>query len=140
MGTFLWLAQRVSSMIILSYVLLVMISYYLKPYETNALVWYVDIHTIEMKIFTVLFLVVMITHALQGLKAIEDDYFTERTIGMFLPGFDNLAKILRFLYRGFILLVIKSSTKFSNCDLVNLIFKCFGPDASAVMNGKLTSV
>ena len=106
MGTFLWLAQRVSSMIILSYVLLVMISYYLKPYETNALVWYVDIHTIEMKIFTVLFLIVMITHALQGLKAIEDDYFTERTIGMFLPGFDNLAKILRFLYRGFILLVI----------------------------------
>jgi hypothetical protein len=40
------------------------------------------------------------------LKAIEDDYLTERTIGMFLPGINNLAKILRYSYRAFISLVI----------------------------------
>ena len=41
---------------------------------------------------------------------------------------------------GFILLVIRSSTRLSNCALDNFKLRCFGPDASAVINGKLTSV
>ena len=41
---------------------------------------------------------------------------------------------------GSILLVIKSSTRLSNLALVILMFKCFGPDASAVIYGRLTSV
>lgn len=106
MGTFFWIAQRVSSIIILSYVLFILISYFIKQYQYDASIWYFDIHTITMKIFTSAFLVVMVGHALQGLKAIEDDYFTERTIGMFMPGMTYLAKILRYLYRAFIGLVI----------------------------------
>ena len=59
-----------------------------------------------MKIFTSLFLVVMVLHALQGLKAVEDDYFTERTIGMFCTTNKTSQKFLRYSYRGFIGLVI----------------------------------
>ena len=62
------------------------------PYQYDASIWYFDIHTTAMKVFTSAFLVVMVSHALQGLKAIEDDYFTERTIGMFMPGMTYLAK------------------------------------------------
>ena len=106
MGTFMWLAQRVSSLIILCYVLLILVSYFVKPYQLDANMWFMDIHSITMKIFTSVFLVVTVAHALQGLKAIEDDYFTERTIGMFMPGMSYLAKILRYTYRAFIGLVI----------------------------------
>ena len=106
MGTILWLVQRFSSLIILSYILLIFINYFIKPYDVDAQVWFSDINSIQMKIFTSLFLIVMVLHALQGLKAVEDDYFTERTIGMFLPGTKYLAKILRYSYRGFIGLVI----------------------------------
>ena len=73
----------------------------MKPYHIDAQVWFSDINSIQMKIFTSLFLVVMVGHALQGLKAVEDDYFTERTIGMFLPQTKHLAKFLRYSYRGF---------------------------------------
>ena len=106
MGTFLWITQRVSALILLSYVLFILISYFTKPYQYDASIWYFDIHTITMKIFTSAFLVVMVGHALQGLKAIEDDYFTERTIGMFMPGMTYLAKVLKYAYRAFIGLVI----------------------------------
>ena len=106
MGTFLWLAQRFSSLIILSYVLFILISYFVKPYDLNAQVWFTDVRSIQMKIFTCLFLLAIVGHALQGLKAVEDDYFTERTVGMFLPGTKNLAKLLRYSYRGFICMVI----------------------------------
>jgi succinate dehydrogenase hydrophobic membrane anchor protein len=106
MGTFLWLAQRFSSLIILSYILFILINYYVKPYGLDAQSWFIDITSVEMKIFTSLFLIAIVGHALQGLKAIEDDYLTERTIGMFLPGINNLAKILRYSYRAFISLVI----------------------------------
>ena len=106
MGTFLWIAQRVSALIILSFVLFILISYFIKPYQYDASIWYFDIHTTVMKVFTSAFLVVMIGHALQGLKAIEDDYFTERTIGMFMPGMTYLAKVLKYAYRAFIGLVI----------------------------------
>ena len=47
---------------------------------------------------------------------------------------------LRAALQGSILFVIKSSTRLSYWDLVNLTFKCFGPLASAVTKGKLTSV
>ena len=106
MGTSLWLAQRFSSIIILSYILFILISYFAKSYDLDAQVWISDITSIEMKIFTSLFLIAIIGHALQGLKAVEDDYFTERTIGMFLPGISQLAKFLRYTYRAFIGLVI----------------------------------
>ena len=106
MGTFLWLAQRFSSLIILSYILIILISYFVKPYDLDAQVWFSDIRSIQMKIFTSLFLIAIIGHALQGLKAGEDDYFTERTIGMFLPGIKHLAKFLRYSYRGFVCMVI----------------------------------
>ena len=42
--------------------------------------------------------------------------------------------------RGRIDLSIKSETSDSNFDLESLIFKCLGPEASAVIKGKLTSV
>ena len=106
MGTSLWLAQRFSSIIILSYILFILISYFAKSYDLDAQVWISDITSIEMKIFTSLFLIAIIGHALQGLKAVEDDYFTERTIGMFLAQTKHLAKFLRYSYRGFIGLVI----------------------------------
>ena len=106
MGTFLWLAQRFSSLIILSYILIILISYFVKPYDLDAQVWFTDIRSIQMKIFTSLFLIAIVGHALQGLKAVEDDYFTERTIGMFLPGIKHLAKFLRYSYRGFVCMVI----------------------------------
>ena len=106
MGTFLWIVQRFSSLIILSYILFILISYFLKPYHIDAQVWFSDINSIQMKIFTSLFLIMMVGHALQGLTAVEDDYFTERTIGMFLPQTKHLAKFLRYSYRGFIGLVI----------------------------------
>ena len=41
---------------------------------------------------------------------------------------------------GLMLLLIRSSTRDSNWALVIFKFKCFGPDASAVMNGRLISV
>ena len=49
------------------------------------------------------------------------------------------ASLSAFLH-GSIDLSIKSDTKVSNLDLESFIFKCFGPDASAVMKGRLTSV
>ena len=41
---------------------------------------------------------------------------------------------------GLILLVMRSSTILSNCDLVNFTLRCFGPLASAVTKGRLISV
>ena len=95
MGTILWLVQRFSSLIILSYILLIFINYFIKPYDVDAQVWFSDINSIQMKIFTSLFLVVMVGHALQGLKAVEDDYFTERTIGMFLLSLTHISEPTR---------------------------------------------
>ena len=106
MGTFLWLAQRFSSLIILSYVLFILISYFVKQYDLDAQVWFSDISSTQMKIFTSIFLIAIVGHALHGLKAVEDDYLTERTVGMFLPGTKYLAKLLRYSYRGFICMVI----------------------------------
>ena len=42
--------------------------------------------------------------------------------------------------QGSIVLFIKSSTKLSSFALVNLRVKCLGPEASAVIKGKFTSV
>ena len=43
MGTILWLVQRFSSLIILSYILLIFINYFIKPYDVDAQVWFSDI-------------------------------------------------------------------------------------------------
>ena len=42
--------------------------------------------------------------------------------------------------QGSIVLEIKSSTKDSSFALVNFMFKCFGPDESAVTYGRFISV
>ncbi|KAH3672001.1 hypothetical protein WICMUC_004508 [Wickerhamomyces mucosus] len=52
---------------------------------------------------------------------------------------DNEASFKAFL-TGSTVLLIKSSTKPSNCDLETFKLICFGPEASAVMKGKLISV
>ena len=83
MGTFLWLAQRFSSLIILSYILIILISYFVKPYDLDAQVWFTDIRSIQMKIFTSLFLIAIVGHALQGLKAVEDDYLLKELLACF---------------------------------------------------------
>ena len=106
MGTTMWYLQRATSVFILLYIMYIFYGYLIYPYSENGSLWFNDIRSIQMKIFTSLFLVVMVGHALQGLKAVEDDYFTERTIGMFLPQTKHLAKFLRYSYRGFIGLVI----------------------------------
>ena len=43
-------------------------------------------------------------------------------------------------WHGAIVRLTRSSTKDSNLARVSFTFKCFGPEASAVMNGKFTSV
>ncbi len=47
---------------------------------------------------------------------------------------------LRAALQGPMVRVIRSSTKLSSFARVNLMFKCFGPEASAVINGRFTSV
>ena len=106
MGTGLWYLQRISSLIILAYLAFLLFSYYVKPYETFAALWLTDINSLNMKIFTVFFVFSMFIHAVQGLKAIEDDYFSERTLGFISHELGNLASFFRFLYRFFIALVI----------------------------------
>ncbi|BAS81950.1 Os03g0113750 [Oryza sativa Japonica Group] len=44
------------------------------------------------------------------------------------------------LLHGSLVLSIRLFTKLSNFDLVNVIFRCFAPEESAVMNGRLISV
>jgi hypothetical protein len=46
---------------------------------------------------------------------------------------------MQFLH-GFIVLSSSGLTRLSNLPLVSVICKCFAPDASAVMNGRLISV
>ena len=70
MGTFLWLAQRFSSLIILSYILIILISYFVKPYDLDAQVWFTDIRSIQMKIFTSLFLIAIIVVGLNLLSGV----------------------------------------------------------------------
>jgi len=106
MGTFYWYLQRATAMILLAYVIFISFSYLIKPWGIDASVWYNDINSSEMKIFTFLFIVSMVIHSIQGLKAVEDDYFSERTLGMFVSGLGSYAKIFRFIYRAFIVLVI----------------------------------
>ena len=106
MGTFLWLVQRFSSLIILSYILFILISYFVKPYHIDAQVWFSDINSIQMKIFTILFVISLFIHSIQGLKAVEDDYLSERTLGFVSTDLANFSKIFRFIYRFFIALVI----------------------------------
>uniref|UniRef100_A0A0A9AC65 Heat shock 70 kDa protein n=1 Tax=Arundo donax TaxID=35708 RepID=A0A0A9AC65_ARUDO len=52
---------------------------------------------------------------------------------------DIPASFKQFL-QGSLVLSIRWCTRVSNFDLVSVIFKCFAPEASAVMNGRLISV
>merc|ERR1712080_496372 len=52
---------------------------------------------------------------------------------------DNPASFKAFLH-GSMVFLINGSTNCSNCALVIFWLMCFGPEASAVVNGKLISV
>ena len=56
MGTFYWYLQRATAMILLAYVVFVSFSYLIKPWGIDASVWHNDINSVEMKIFTLLFI------------------------------------------------------------------------------------
>ncbi len=69
-----------------------------------------------------------------GIRVIPPTKTTSSISEALMPASFNAAFI------GSIERLIKSSTSDSNFARVNLMFKCLGPDASAVINGRLTSV
>ena len=106
MGTLLWYFQRLTAVIILAYVLFILFSYMVKPWGTNYSVWYTDITSLPMKIFTTIFFISSIVHGIQGLKDVEDDYFTERTLGFMSETLGSYALFFRIIFRFFIALVV----------------------------------
>tara|TARA_B100000963_G_scaffold147875_1_gene128742 strand:- start:1318 stop:1680 length:363 start_codon:yes stop_codon:yes gene_type:complete len=106
MGTAMWYLQRATSLVILSYIIYILYGYIFNSYSENGSLWFDDIRSIPMKIFTILFVTSLFIHSVQGLKAVEDDYLSERTLGFVSPDLANFSKIFRFIYRFFIALVI----------------------------------
>ncbi|MBA4729520.1 MAG: succinate dehydrogenase, hydrophobic membrane anchor protein [SAR86 cluster bacterium] len=106
MGTSMWYIQRFTSIIILAYVLFMLFSYLAKSYSENPLLWVNDIGSMPIKVFTILFVVSLFTHSLLGLKAVEDDYLSKRTLGFVSLYLAQYAQIFRFIYRFFVALVI----------------------------------
>tara|TARA_B100001057_G_scaffold75203_1_gene69904 strand:- start:28558 stop:28926 length:369 start_codon:yes stop_codon:yes gene_type:complete len=106
MGTSMWYIQRFTSIIILVYVLFMLLSYLAKSYSENPLLWVNDISSMPIKVFTILFVVSLFTHSLLGLKAVEDDYLSKRTLGFVSLYLAQYAQIFRFIYRFFVALVI----------------------------------
>lgn len=106
MGTSMWYIQRFTSIIILVYVLFMLFSYLAKSYSENPLLWVNDISSMPIKVFTILFVVSLFTHSLLGLKAVEDDYLSKRTLGFVSLYLAQYAQIFRFIYRFFVALVI----------------------------------
>ncbi|MAV83840.1 MAG: succinate dehydrogenase, hydrophobic membrane anchor protein [Gammaproteobacteria bacterium] len=106
MGTSMWYIQRFTSIIILAYVLFMLFSYLAKSYSENPLLWVNDISSMPIKVFTILFVVSLFTHSLLGLKAVEDDYLSKRTLGFVSLYLAQYAQIFRFIYRFFVALVI----------------------------------
>tara|TARA_E500000331_G_scaffold187538_2_gene180493 strand:- start:1008 stop:1376 length:369 start_codon:yes stop_codon:yes gene_type:complete len=106
MGTSMWYIQRFTSIIILAYVLFMLFSYFAKSYSENPLLWVNDISSMPIKVFTILFVVSLFTHSLLGLKAVEDDYLSKRTLGFVSLYLAQYAQIFRFIYRFFVALVI----------------------------------
>ena len=106
MGTTMWFLQRATSVFILLYIMYIFYGYLIYPYSENGSLWFNDIRSIQMKIFTILFVISLFIHSVQGLKAVEDDYLSERTLGFVSTDLANFSKIFRFIYRFFIALVI----------------------------------
>ena len=106
MGTTMWYLQRATSVFILLYIMYILYGYLIYPYSENGSLWFDDIRSIQMKIFTSLFVISLFIHSVQGLKAVEDDYLSERTLGFVSTDLANFSKIFRFIYRFFIALVI----------------------------------
>ena len=106
MGTTMWYLQRATSVFILLYIMYIFFGYLIYPYSENGSLWFNDIRSIQMKIFTILFVISLFIHSVQGLKAVEDDYLSERTLGFVSTDLANFSKVFRFIYRFFIALVI----------------------------------
>ena len=106
MGTLLWYFQRLTAVIILAYVLFILLSYMVKPWGTDYGIWYADITSLPMKIFTTIFFISSIVHGIQGLKDVEDDYFTERTLSFMSETLGSYALFFRIIFRFFIALVV----------------------------------
>ena len=88
------------------YVLFILFSYMVKPWGTDYSVWYTDITSLPMKIFTTIFFISSIVHGIQGLKDVEDDYFTKRTLGFMSETLGSYALFFRIIFRFFIALVV----------------------------------
>ena len=97
MGTLFWYLQRLSAVVILSFVLYVAISFFVKPYNISAAIWSSDIDDISFKIFSTLFLFSMFFHGIVGLKAVEDDYLSKRTIGFVSSTLSEFSLITGFV-------------------------------------------
>ena len=106
MGTFFWYFQRCTAVIILVYVLFILFSYMAKPWGIDYSLWYSDISSLPMKIFTIIFFISSILHGIQGLRDVEDDYFTERTLGFISETLGAYALVFRIIFRFFIALVV----------------------------------
>ena len=106
MGTFLWYFQRFTALIILAYVLFVTLSYMVKPWGADYNIWHTDITSLPMKIFTTIFFISSIVHGIQGLKDVEGDYFTKRTLGFISETLGSYALVFRIIFRFFIALVV----------------------------------
>ena len=92
MGTAMWYLQRATSVFILLYIMYIFYGYLIYPYSENGSLWFNDIRSIQMKIFTILFVISLFIHSVQGLKAVEDDYLSERTLGFVSTDLANFSK------------------------------------------------
>ncbi|MBT09962.1 MAG: succinate dehydrogenase, hydrophobic membrane anchor protein [Gammaproteobacteria bacterium] len=106
MGTLLWYFQRLTAVIILAYVLFILFSYMVKPWGSDYSIWYTDITSLPMKIFTTIFFISSVVHGIQGLRDVEGDYFTERTLGFMSETLGSYALLFRIIFRFFIALVV----------------------------------
>lgn len=106
MGTFLWYFQRFTAVIILIYVLFILFSYMVKPWGFDYNIWHTDITSLPMKVFTTIFFISSIVHGIQGLRDVEDDYFTKRTLGFISEALGSWAQLFRIIFRFFIALVV----------------------------------
>jgi succinate dehydrogenase hydrophobic membrane anchor protein len=109
-GTLFWYLQRLSAVVILSYVLYVAISFFVKPYNISAAIWSSDINGISFKIFSTLFLFSMFFHGIIGLKAVEDDYLSKRTISFVSSTLSEFSLIFRIIFRVFVAMVVLVTT------------------------------
>lgn len=78
-----WLIQRVSALVILSYVIHFVLLFALMPNLTYA-DWVVEFHQTWIKVFTFLFLVSLACHAWIGMWTVFTDYIKETPARLFM--------------------------------------------------------